>query len=196
MTTWHDYGAPRDDYEEDDGERACDACGQPWNVHRAGFPADCPHVHDTPPCTKCGERDRPCACDLASYHADTETIPTLQAVQAVSLLDAGPELDALIAERVFLLDVIGWQGTWRTKPRGQNPCYPTQCPELPHYSTDDAAALQLLDTVGGIVRIKRMTKDGAAEWYVGLGDGAEFWAPTLALSICRALLSASSPAET
>lgn len=60
---------PGGEPDEDGGPETCDDCGEPWAVHRAGHPAACRYVHDVPPCPSCGERDRPCQCDIAASQA-------------------------------------------------------------------------------------------------------------------------------
>jgi hypothetical protein len=94
----------------------------------------------------------------------------------------GRELDALVAERV-----MGTPVEWRTirsmrgdrrEPRGP----------LPAYSTDPVAALDVLNALGGIAYITRMSSE---DWRVTLG-GETWWGETLPLAICRAALESAN----
>lgn len=120
-------------------------------------------------------------------------------------MPAGRELDAVILERVF-----GWKPDatrcpvcgWPLRADVTLGCVPGNCSMRPaplvrydalaHYSTEDAAALAALARVGGIVTIQRRRPD---DWRVQIADKDTWWAETLPLAICRALLDATTAGE-
>ena len=103
---------------------------------------------------------------------------------------AGRELDAEVAEKVMgYWDVGEYEGRLVHGERNMNG-WPV---DTPHYSTDLTAALSALAEVGGIVTITRMKPD---EWHVRLhGEQHAWWAETLPLAICIALLAAVAVPE-
>jgi hypothetical protein len=118
------------------------------------------------------------------------------ALPDIDTMEAGPEMDAGIAqkvmgqivERVHKLTAAGIEKPWAIRTG-------TKFSPIPPYSTDDAAALEVFrrvvaSEVGG-KRVWRLTfGDGgwSCTWEYD-SDGAD--APTFALAICRAALKAS-----
>jgi len=111
-------------------------------------------------------------------------------------MEAGSELDALMAERV-----MGWyrrkrDGAWMRHSR------PTEqiCPECGggffHPSTDIAAALQVAEKVASNLHLWASTRrDPSGVWEVRFGTSFDPWGPwsrdrNLPLAICRAALKA------
>lgn len=115
----------------------------------------------------------------------------------MSALEAGRELDALVAEKVigarvkyasgtaYNADLLGGvdperdlilDGSWgRAIVR--------------NYSTDIVAAMDVLAALGGIATITRLKAD---EWHVSIAQersGGQWWAETLPLAICRAAIA-------
>jgi hypothetical protein len=124
----------------------------------------------------------------------------------VSKLDAGPELDALVAEKV-----MGWtkepsanpfpgpkslpwnwvapHSTWGPGTPGK--CYPTS---VPKYSTDIAAAWEVVeklrDQFEGVV-VDGIKLPGAPAWQcIVMNESEKGEAQTAPLAICRAALKA------
>ena len=107
-------------------------------------------------------------------------------------LEPGPELDAIAAERVFGATIHeGGFGLYWTLP-GERPVSDQR--PLPHLSTNDGAALELLDLLGGPVTLKRLMVNGRDEWQVTIA-GWTMWAPTLPHAICRAALACTEITE-
>ena len=111
-------------------------------------------------------------------------------------MEAGPELDALMALRVM----EGYQrkraGAWRRHSRPtEQICY--ECGEggfMP--STDIAAALQVAEKVASNLHLWiSMRRDPSGVWEVRFGTSFDPWGPwsrdrNLPLAICRAALKA------
>jgi hypothetical protein len=96
---------------------------------------------------------------------------------SVDTMEAGPELDALVAEWV-----MGWHNGTAIIPVDQW-----------HPSTDISAAMILADKWEGALD---MTRARSGNWSVRLMDGevvAMAYARTLPLAICRAALKAVLP---
>lgn len=116
-------------------------------------------------------------------------------------LEAGPELDRLVAERVMGHDVFSIGGEGLQEARG------TETRNLARYSTDIAAAWEVVDhlwlsiskTGYGIYRFSINRHDDKAEGWSAMfamdpqGDvstHSQGHAPTAPLAICRAALLA------
>lgn len=64
--------------------------------------------------------------------------------------------------------------------------------DLPAYSTDIAAAMTVVEKIGGYVDLLRRDHSGDyVEWIVWIESRGEATAPTLPLAICRAALAAA-----
>lgn len=109
---------------------------------------------------------------------------------------AGGALDAEIARRVFGIDAQG-SFYWRADSIDGEPR--PKLASLPHYSTDIAAAWQIVSHLGAhpltLTRYPAQAAD--AQWYCQVTyerDGWRHWAtgqaPTAPLAICRAALAA------
>ena len=113
----------------------------------------------------------------------------------IDKLEAGPELDALVAEKVMgwrmirndpLLSHTGWiDGDGRKRTRY----------DPPPYSTDIAAAWEVLEKFPWFRIDNRGDYEGNQAFMVELSDDAKnlsgkMWAPTAPLAICRAALRA------
>lgn len=133
--------------------------------------------------------------------SDTPLAPTASAASRGQPV-AGRELDAEVAEKVMglapitlpcVLAGVPLTAVWTDEAyAAYRESYPRGAARktVPHYSTDIAAAMDALSEVGGIVTIRRMKPD---EWHVRLHDEKEgWWAETLPLAICIALLAAVS----
>lgn len=109
-------------------------------------------------------------------------------------MDAGREIDALVAEKVMGLDVFEDQANYRGV--GTIPHATTgRLGDLPHYSTDIAAAWQVLDKFDGY----DLSKAWANEDRYGCALACELWyydgrgaagASTMPHAICLAALKA------
>ncbi len=104
-------------------------------------------------------------------------------------MEAGRELDALVAERV-----MGWQVSYAEK-RGRPPLQDDRWGRygpVPHYSTEIAAAWQVVE------QVQKMHDDTLAAFASFLDDGEgrsylyNMKAADAALAICRAALHAVS----
>jgi hypothetical protein len=95
-------------------------------------------------------------------------------------MNAGRELDALVAEKV-----MGYTVTWREvrSVRGNR----REPVGIRSFSTDITSAMLVLAQLGGIVTLTRMKSD---EWMVSVAGAATRWAETLPLAICLAALAA------
>ncbi len=108
---------------------------------------------------------------------------------SVDTMEAGPELDALVAE---------WVMGWRSSANGSKASHDTDNPTTArrdqwHPSTDIAAAMTLDDKWEGAMD---MTRARSGNWSVRLMDGqvvAMAYGRTLPLAICRAALKAVLP---
>ena len=100
-------------------------------------------------------------------------------------LQAGRELDALVAER------IGWtrrEDCWRWRD-GRCPVQIECCTEMPVWSESIEDALEILDQWPGDVDIRRQN----GHYHVELFKPSmqwDAWAETLPLAICRAAVKA------
>ena len=72
---WRD-ASPPELFGEPDGE-------EPTAAELAAMKANAELYEPDPKCEKCGEDDRPCACDIAAYHkAFEDTAPNEAATEA------------------------------------------------------------------------------------------------------------------
>ena len=106
-------------------------------------------------------------------------------------LDAGPEMDKLVAERIFGRGV-------RSKITESLRCYVYSGDDpdiVPPYSTDDAAALEVFKKFqggfdNGVAKGMRREVWYGCTLFDKSGEMLYAEAPTLALAICRAALKA------
>ncbi len=110
-------------------------------------------------------------------------------------MTAGRELDALIAEKVMGWRFVGGFTTepemnsdrWATDPNGCEKYYS----DVPHYSTDIAAAMEVVSVVASKTETKEfrlalLNGEWRAEF--GMWDHSFVRAQTAALAICHAAL--------
>lgn len=105
---------------------------------------------------------------------------------------AGRELDTLIAERVFALtvveDPVNYRGVQIARAGREGS-------DLPHYSTDHAAAWQVVEQMQAQGWNFACDDMGGLPWWVefsqaGYRRGGQNTASTLPLAVCRAALAA------
>lgn len=112
-------------------------------------------------------------------------------IENIDEMQAGPELDALVAERV-----MGWwatkdecspTGTWPYRPISDPELYGSFCP-----SRSIAAAWEVVEKLGPYFSVEQYPggRAWAAHFKTSYGTGA--YAPTAPLAICRAALKAVS----
>lgn len=100
-------------------------------------------------------------------------------------LEAGRELDSLVAEKVMKVP-FRRRGIWHKNP--------IRCP---HYSTDIAAAWAAVEKLGPPEWVTLIYSKTDKYWECSLNSDAEFsTAPTAPLAICRAALAAVQSAST
>lgn len=108
-------------------------------------------------------------------------------------LPAGRELDEVVAVRVMGLTLME-----RWSPENHSGYETlTLCgvkAMLEPYSTGLAGAFEVLDQLGGVVTLKRLSPDGRDEWHCAIGHHT-MWAESLPLAICRAALAATEASD-
>ena len=125
----------------------------------------------------------------------------------IDKMAAGRELDALVAEKVLILEVV-WANSiidWQTVPRPQAPFIKGTGKEIEHYSTDIAAAWKVVGKFRNAGRAAGVHYGNVSRHWVCIisgsvreGNGPKFHmaqdgygeGDTAPLAICRAALKA------
>jgi Phage ABA sandwich domain len=108
----------------------------------------------------------------------------------VAELVAGRELDALVAEKVMGWHV--WHDEFHDAWHCNDPATAARGSHVPSYSTDIAAAWQVVEQIAGTNAVSISTQYLPFRWQAVLA-GKTASAPTAPLAICRAALAAVTP---